>query len=78
VTRHYKAAGQQLLRCARCGTLIESHRDDRGQWTGCPYGELTGPRPCAYNGCSSTDIEDQSLWLCAEHVPARTLRRLPR
>jgi hypothetical protein len=74
VTRHYPTV-VNLVTCARCGSLIAAHRDDRGRWVGCPDGDLVEPRPCAYQGCDAVEIVDVSLWLCAEHVTSKTLGR---
>jgi hypothetical protein len=47
IQRHYVPRATQMIRCDRCGLLIQFHRDDRGHWIGCPDGgELSEPRPC--------------------------------
>lgn len=62
------------VRCSRCDALMSRHRDGQGRFTGCPLDALIEPRACAYQGCTVTVIEDVPLWLCAEHLPTRTLR----
>jgi hypothetical protein len=78
IQRHYVPRATQMIRCDRCGLLIQFHRDDRGHWIGCPDGgELSEPRPCAYSGCTATAIEDVALWLCTDHRITRTVGRRP-
>jgi hypothetical protein len=56
------------LRCVRCGTLISWHFDDRKHWVGCPEDALIAPKPCAYQDCRDTEIENIPLHLCAKHA----------